>query len=332
MARNQKHNSGTERKGNSERGVVSPTWEARDDWMRDVLASDEPCGARRLAVAIALHLNIKTGQCNPGHETLAKESRLSLRSVERYVVRLERGGWLGVKRGGWGRTNSYVLRRPATTVADQQPADPPFRDFLIRHSVRTDPPHGGGQNNGTAKNRTAGTVLKDRSPPGRESALRAEEITPCPGTPAADAATPDDLGKAAVTWRESEERSPREDFASLRAIWQRGHLKDDKPKEIAFQLDAYKRARRIASHAEIMAGAERAIAAADAPRFLDPLADWLDAKSWTKPPKQKRQRGNGNGRQRSNGHAKPNMAAIYLEEGGYRRDADGNLYWPGGAS
>jgi hypothetical protein len=126
-------------------------------------------------------------------------------------------------------------------------------------------------------------------------------------------------------------RDSGDDWRELRALWQRGHAKDDTPKAIAIARAAYERARRITSHEEIIAGAKTCIAAADAPRFLPPLADWLDAKGWTKPPPSKRVRPSalGLGKPRSNGNAKPDMFKICLEAGGYREDADGNMVWPG---
>ena len=62
------------------------TFRQRDDWLRAVNASGEPRAARCLAFAIALHLNIETGRCDPGHKTLSKEAGISERSVERFVL------------------------------------------------------------------------------------------------------------------------------------------------------------------------------------------------------------------------------------------------------
>jgi hypothetical protein len=73
------------------------------------------------------------------------------------------------------------------------------------------------------------------------------------------------------------------------------------------------------------------VAAADAPKYLTALPTWLAAKGWTKQPPKKPHRGRGgvSSRSNGNGYAKPDMFKIALEAGGYRADANGNLYWPG---
>jgi hypothetical protein len=128
------------------------TFLERDNWMRAVNASGEPRAARCLAFAIALHLNVKTGRCNPGHETLSTDAGISMRSTERFVALLERDGWLAIKRGGGGNYNSYVLRRPASDLADQEHTraasnladqnkpDPPVSAHQIRQLGQSDPP------------------------------------------------------------------------------------------------------------------------------------------------------------------------------------------------
>jgi hypothetical protein len=94
----------------------------RDNWMRAVNASGEPRGVRCLAFAIALHLNVKEGRCNPGHRTLSKDAGMCERSVRRFAALLESAGWIAVKRGGRGHNSNYVLCspiRPASNLADQ---------------------------------------------------------------------------------------------------------------------------------------------------------------------------------------------------------------------
>jgi hypothetical protein len=100
------------------------TFLERDNWMRAVNASDLPRGARCLAFAIALHLNVKTGRCDPGHKALSEDTGISERSVRRFLELLERDGWFATKRRGHGNTNSYVLLRPASDLADQEPTRP----------------------------------------------------------------------------------------------------------------------------------------------------------------------------------------------------------------
>jgi hypothetical protein len=53
------------------------------------------------------------------------------------------------------------------------------------------------------------------------------------------------------------------------------------------------------------------VAAADAPRFLQPLAKWLDARGWEKEPPSRKTRGNG----RNGGKA--DLAALAFAYGDY---------------
>jgi hypothetical protein len=108
------------------------TFLERDDWMRAINASGEPRAARCLAFAIALHLNVKEGRCDPGHKTLSADASMSTRSVERFAALLERDGWLAIKRGGRGHNNSFVLLRPARDLADQTPTRPGVSLGLFR--------------------------------------------------------------------------------------------------------------------------------------------------------------------------------------------------------
>jgi len=67
-----------------------------------------------LAVAFCLlyrHLNGQTGRCDPAIETLAKETRLTTRGIQKAVAELEKSGWWHVVRGGGrGRTSAYAPR------------------------------------------------------------------------------------------------------------------------------------------------------------------------------------------------------------------------------
>jgi hypothetical protein len=145
------------------------TFKDRDDWMRAINASSLPHTARCLAFGIALHLNIKTGRCDPSYDLLVKEVGISKRSIVRLVALLKRVGWLGVKRGGDGHTNSYVLLwsakapahqepfRSATTLAHQKPfrsatalahqkdSEVPTGVFRSAKSGISEVPHGGTQ-------------------------------------------------------------------------------------------------------------------------------------------------------------------------------------------
>jgi len=100
------------------------TFPARDDWMKAVLASDLPDAAVRIAIRIGLHLDPKTGQCNPSYPTLAAESHIGERSTYRLVALLEHTGWLAVQRTRGRLSNQYLLLNPANSMAGFNPANP----------------------------------------------------------------------------------------------------------------------------------------------------------------------------------------------------------------
>jgi hypothetical protein len=104
-------------------------------------------------------------------------------------------------------------------------------------------------------------------------------------------------------------------FPELRALWDRGHLSDDTPKALAIARQAFAKACTIAEPAEILEAAKRWAAAADAPRFLPPLPQWLAAKGWEKPPltkpaKASHERHSKRGQPRRNG--KVNVADVFF--------------------
>jgi hypothetical protein len=73
-----------------------------------------------------------------------------------------------------------------------------------------------------------------------------------------------------------------EEFAALRAAWPRPFADDE-----AADRRAFAEARQHASLEEIIAGAHAWAAAADAPRFLQPLAKFPNGRCWQKPPPQR---------------------------------------------
>jgi hypothetical protein len=325
------------------------TFLGRDNWMRALNASGLPRGARCLGFAIALHLNVKAGRCDPGHKILAKDAGISERSVDRFAALLEAAGWLAVKRGGRGHHNSYVLVRPASNLADQESDDPPVSAEMIRQNGPHDPPHVGGQKakrkvsgvpKGTPRDRERDVELALADDPGGGGRLGAapqdlEEdqdtgqedsraVLGAPNTPDTKgmdaihtpaaartsargakgvdqsytpaAAAPDaDVCQTYTTPARERLNGPRcrpanrlpsqaVSFAKLLAIYDRGFLDDPEPAWRAW-------VRAIASgadHDEIMAGARLWVAAADAPRFLKPLAVWLDREGWLKEPPARR--------------------------------------------
>jgi hypothetical protein len=174
-----------------------------------VLASDLPDPAVRIAIAIALHLSVKNGRCDPGHETLGRDTATSARSIRRWAAVLERDGWLAIKRGGRGHHNSYVLLRPMTghRVAAQEvhmtgqdvAAQTSFPDF-----DRPDSAHMTGQN-----------PSHDRPPAGRQKAYeqrkeKRREESESPADFAPRQSKKDSRGKKAPSGKtESKPQTPR---------------------------------------------------------------------------------------------------------------------------
>jgi helix-turn-helix protein len=106
--------------------IQPSTFLERDDWMRAVCASDLPHPAVRVAVRIGLHLYVKSGQCNPGIDTIATGTKLSERSVYRQIVLLERAGWVAIQRGGrgQGQRNQFTLVFPDKALSGKDAVYP----------------------------------------------------------------------------------------------------------------------------------------------------------------------------------------------------------------
>jgi hypothetical protein len=117
---------------------------------------------------------------------------------------------------------------------------------------------------------------EDSSPPGVGGA--ADAARPPGKSPA-----PAPLPTAAPDSRQQQEAA----FRELRALWRRGWPGDDTPKAIAIVRSAFRSACALAEPAEIIEAAKTWIAAADAPRFLQPLPQWLAARGWETPPPQR---------------------------------------------
>ena len=102
---------------------------------------------------------------------------------------------------------------------------------------------------------------------------------------------------------DASKKETTDQFADLRAIWV-GPWPDN---GAADQL-AYTRACRIADPADIIEAAKIWVAAADAPRFLPPLARWLDDHGWLKVPPVRKQSTYRRG--------KADLATMMLQAGG----------------
>jgi Helix-turn-helix domain len=90
------------------------TFRDRDDWIKHILAVGElSAAAKVVAVRLAMHLNVETGQCNPSIEKLVSGTGMSESTVRRMIRdELEAEGWIGVDRTRGRHTNSFDLRSP----------------------------------------------------------------------------------------------------------------------------------------------------------------------------------------------------------------------------
>jgi hypothetical protein len=334
------------------------TFKNRDAWIRALLAAKLPDAAARLAIAIAMDLNVKTGRCDPSYAGLSKASGIPERSAYRLVALLEGLKWIAIQRTRGRLRNQYFLLNPASHMAGFNPAKatlpnrppnpanrlavnkrrqedpyrgslkaPPYMEGERERAARAKTsPDRGGRLEGAARSKAASSFATERPSPRRdrkESAAEENQAAAAPrAEPASEPVAPKEGDGALVVL--GQERAWRE----LRELWCRGWASDDTPKAIAIARHAFAKACELADAGEILAAAQIWAAAADAPRFLPQLAGWLAAKGWERPPP-KRGRARGNGKNRSNGYAKPDMFAICLEAGGYRQDADGNMFWPG---
>jgi hypothetical protein len=93
------------------------TFRERDQWVGAVLASDLPDVAVRVAVRIALHLNINTGRCDPTYATLTAGTGVPRRTLYRKIELLEAAGWIEVKGTRGRHANQYALLNSATQMA-----------------------------------------------------------------------------------------------------------------------------------------------------------------------------------------------------------------------
>jgi hypothetical protein len=99
------------------------TFLERDNWMRALLAAKLlPHATARVALAIAMHLHVESGRCDPRYKTVSKASGVSERSVFRHVELLVRAGWIALDRKT-GFSNQHFLLTPANSMAEVTPAN-----------------------------------------------------------------------------------------------------------------------------------------------------------------------------------------------------------------
>jgi hypothetical protein len=115
------------------------TFKERDHWMRCVLAADLPPAVRNVAVRVALHLNVGTGECDPTYATLAGELGISERTIYRLIAQLEQACWIAHEGTRGRRSNQYVLLNPAKAMTGLNPGTA-TSGFDAANPVRPDNP------------------------------------------------------------------------------------------------------------------------------------------------------------------------------------------------
>src|SRR5262249_47138744 len=154
-----------------------------------------------------------------------------------------------------------------------------------------------------------------RTPPSRErESFAYANDSPPGGDPPADAGPRQERPPAQQSPSEAESLTARssladgkERFQELRAVWARGWAGDDAPKAVASARQAFVEACREVDADTIIEAARAHVAAADAPRYLPALPQWLAARGWQTPPPPRKPKG-GNGAHRPG--RKPNIADI----------------------
>ena len=93
----------------------------------------------RLVIAIiGQHENLKTGQCDPGVETIARESGLHERAVYRAIAGAERKGALVITRTGHGGRNGRNSYRLGGGNPDKMSGLNPDKETLTKRSKNPD--------------------------------------------------------------------------------------------------------------------------------------------------------------------------------------------------
>jgi Helix-turn-helix domain len=267
MATDQKHDPGSARKSKAN----PSTFLDRDNWIRAVLASDLPDSAVRVAIAIALHLRVKTGQCNPSFPTLARESHLVERSIYRLVALLEHAGWIEVHRTRGGRlSNFYRLITPDRTESPLTQQSPLTQTASTPDSRRQPPL------TQTPFTPDSGSQGKRRKSEERRKA--GEKRVGAARPPRAPA--PDD-----ASLRGSSDASIEDGFERFWAIYPRKENKDDARAAFVRAVAAGVAIDAMISGVAIYAAVRAAqISGGDAPKWTLYPATWIKKRKWTDPP------------------------------------------------
>jgi hypothetical protein len=258
-------------------------------WLAQVNADRElPPSAAKIAIALAAYFNHQRegGMAWPGFETLARDAGLS-KSVVVSVLRLmaERGHLkIEAGRPGRGHSSRYWMiekgRQADLFEPEKRSAAPSEKGRLAAQKRSAGRPDS--SKNHLLHGAEAGAVEEGE----RADALARVEYSPC------DAGAPEGAREELKQESKpppSEESPPPGEIATpfdqLKAIWRRPWCDDE-----AAERRAFERARREVAPETIIAAAQAHVAAADHPRFLQPLDCWLDRRGWEHNPPERKPR------------------------------------------
>jgi hypothetical protein len=309
-----------------------------------------PASDLAVSLQLSLHFNEKDqdGRAFPSCKSIGEPIGLSEATVIRSVRRLEQHGHIRVIWGqqGKGHPNQYWMivkpspvkvsktPKPASAKpASVNPKPSPVQENLLKNHIgdqevpnMCESSDLQGQIGSLA---AGGSAL--RAAPGEDEELPFNRVE---GSKQGDASAGDggaDVDAGAdheavdgeVIPPDAPRRSESEAFAELRAVWDRGHVCDGKPKTIAADQRAFAAARRHATADAIITGALAWREAFSPPhsklRFLPPLGDWLDQRCWaTSPPDMRRRSKSGaskhNGQYRNGHHRNGHVVGFILEQ------------------
>jgi hypothetical protein len=87
-------------------------------WVRKDRDSRMNRTAKQILLLIIDCLNFDTGRCDPGHQFIADELGISVRTVERTIPRIAASGWISITRRGRTTTNFYRMKVPVSKIAN----------------------------------------------------------------------------------------------------------------------------------------------------------------------------------------------------------------------
>ena len=248
-------------------------------WLNEIKADRELSPTAFLvAFEIGQHFNARYGGAAwPSSLTIANNIGIDKATVIRVVRQLRERGHLIVEPGrpggppGRGHSNRYRMPKSEIKGASVHPSEPRKGALVSRKGA---PAH--------LNYLQPSTVDAKASTLERVVALRA---TVPPGALAPYGGAPEGIAEV---------------FAELRGIWARPWLDDEAADHAAF----LKVISAGVDPADVLDGARTWVAAVEA-RFRKPLAKWLAARGWEKPPPPRRQRRG----------TKPSLAAMFIKAG-----------------